>query len=232
MQSERDDAGGHELVSPCSPTTRHARPTRRSRSSRARRTTYGEMAVRVAALAGGLSRARRRPRRRRRPALVQLPRVPRDASSPPTTSARSPCRSTGGSPPRRCATSSSTRAPAPSCATSRSLELADEATTGLEATLVRACVSRTARDGWTSLAELRATPEPATRVPAGGRRHPPPDVHVGHHGPTQGRHAHPRQPGVEEPRPHRRVRLHRAPTSGSPADRCTTSARSTSRRPR
>ena len=35
------------------------------------------------------------------------------------------------------------------------------------------------------------------------------DVHVGDHGPAQGRDDHPRQPGVEEPGPHRRVRLHR-----------------------
>ena len=66
----------------------------------------------------------------------------------------------------------------------------------------------------------------------GRRRHPPADVHVGHHRAPEGRHAHPRQPGVEEPRAHHRVRLHRAPTSGSRADRCTTSARSTSRPPR
>ena len=65
-----------------------------------------------------------------------------------------------------------------------------------------------------------------------GRRRPPPDVHVGHHRTTQGRDDHPRQPGLEEPRPHRRVRLHRAPTSGWPAGRSTTSARSTSRPPR
>jgi fatty-acyl-CoA synthase len=36
------------------------------------------------------------------------------------------------------------------------LELADDATRGLEATLVRACVSPAAPAGWTSLAELRA----------------------------------------------------------------------------
>ena len=41
-----------------------------------------------------------------------------------------------------------------------------------------------------------------------GRRRPPADVHVGHHRTPQGRDAHPRQPGVEEPRAHRRVRLH------------------------
>ena len=41
------------------------------------------------------------------------------------------------------------------------------------------------------------------------RRHPPPDVHVGHHRAAQGRHDHPRQPGLEEPGPHRRVRVHR-----------------------
>ncbi len=40
------------------------------------------------------------------------------------------------------------------------------------------------------------------------RRRAPPHVHVGHHRPAEGRDAHPRQPGVEEPRAHRRVRVH------------------------
>jgi acyl-CoA synthetase (AMP-forming)/AMP-acid ligase II len=44
-------------------------------------------------------------------------------------------------------------------------DVADEATRGLEATLVRACVAPTAREGWTSLAELRATPGSVARVP-------------------------------------------------------------------
>ena len=54
----------------------------------------------------------------------------------------------------------------------------------------------------------RAAPGPSAHVPVARRRHPPTDVHLGHHRTTQGRHDHPRQPGVEEPRPHRRVRLH------------------------
>lgn len=46
------------------------------------------------------------------------------------------------------------------------VELADEATRGLEATLVRACVSPVAREAWTTLADLRAIPGGAARVPA------------------------------------------------------------------
>ena len=42
----------------------------------------------------------------------------------------------------------------------------------------------------------------------GRRRRPPADVHVGNHRAPEGRHDHARQPGVEEPRAHRRVRLH------------------------
>ncbi len=68
---------------------------------------------------------------------------------------------------------------------------------------------------------LGRTGRAARRGRAGGprgrgrRRHPPVDVHVGHHRPTQGGHAHPRQPGLEEPGPHRRVRLHpRRPRAG------------------
>ena len=88
------------------------------------------------------------------------------------------------------------------------VELANEATKGMEAALVRACISHLApRDG-------RRSPisGPRRTVPRAGRRrrrrHPPVDVHVGHHGTPEGRHDHPRQPGVEEPRPPRRVRLH------------------------
>ena len=95
------------------------------------------------------------------------------------------------------------------------VELADEATKGIEATLVRACVSPSAPAGWTALADLRATATAVDPVAGRGRRRPPPDVHVGHHRAAEGRDAHPRQPGVEEPRPHRRVRLHqRRPRPG------------------
>jgi fatty-acyl-CoA synthase len=43
--------------------------------------------------------------------------------------------------------------------------LADEATLGIEATLTRACTSSPAPDGWTSLADLRATPTSVAHVP-------------------------------------------------------------------
>ena len=45
------------------------------------------------------------------------------------------------------------------------MDVADEATTGTEATLLRACVSQPAPQGWTSLAELRAIPSRLTQVP-------------------------------------------------------------------
>ena len=59
-----------------------------------------------------------------------------------------------------------------------------------------------------ALADLRASAAPVARRARGRRRRPPAHVHLGHHRPAQGRDAHPRQPGVEEPRPPRRVRLH------------------------
>ena len=93
-------------------------------------------------------------------------------------------------------------------------------------------IAPAAGEGGPTLADLRTTPSTVDAGAGAGRRRPPADVHVGHHRTAQGRHDHPRQPGVEEPGPHRRVRLHRAPTSGWPADRSTTSARSTSRPPR
>jgi acyl-CoA synthetase (AMP-forming)/AMP-acid ligase II len=45
-------------------------------------------------------------------------------------------------------------------------DLANEATKGMEATLVRACVSRPAPDGWTALADLRAIQSVPAPVPA------------------------------------------------------------------
>ncbi len=44
-------------------------------------------------------------------------------------------------------------------------DLADEATDGIEGTLVRACVSPAAREGWTTLGELAAIPSRAEPVP-------------------------------------------------------------------
>ncbi|HEV2309665.1 MAG TPA: AMP-binding protein, partial [Acidimicrobiia bacterium] len=48
------------------------------------------------------------------------------------------------------------------------IELADEATTGLEASIVRACVPTPAPPGWVSLAELRAGGATAPRAPVTG----------------------------------------------------------------
>jgi fatty-acyl-CoA synthase len=44
--------------------------------------------------------------------------------------------------------------------------LADEATRGLEVTLLRACIAETVGTGWTTLAALRSAPTEARRVPA------------------------------------------------------------------
>jgi acyl-CoA synthetase (AMP-forming)/AMP-acid ligase II len=46
------------------------------------------------------------------------------------------------------------------------IDLADQATKGLEATLGRACVSRPAPAGWVSMADLRSTSSKAASVPA------------------------------------------------------------------
>ena len=110
------------------------------------------------------------------------------------------------------------------------VDLADEATTGIDGDARAGRASSTARPtgGRRSPTSRDDRPTAGARA-GGGRRRPPADVHVGHDRAPEGRDDHPRQPGVEEPRAHRRVRLHRAPTSGSRAGRCTTSARSTSR---
>jgi fatty-acyl-CoA synthase len=46
------------------------------------------------------------------------------------------------------------------------VELANEATKGIEATIVRACVSPTIAHGWTTVADLRAVPSKVVPVPA------------------------------------------------------------------
>src|SRR5437763_422409 len=46
------------------------------------------------------------------------------------------------------------------------IELANDATKGTEATLLRACIAPTAPDGWTRLADLRASARTAARVAA------------------------------------------------------------------
>ena len=97
------------------------------------------------------------------------------------------------------------------------------------AALLRACTPRP--EGWTTSAPTSRRSDAGAPVAVGGRRRPPPDVHVGHDRATEGRDAHPRQPGVEEPSPTSSSSASRAPTSGWPAGRSTTSARSTSPRP-
>jgi acyl-CoA synthetase (AMP-forming)/AMP-acid ligase II len=46
------------------------------------------------------------------------------------------------------------------------VDLADEATKGIESTLMRVCVSPVTASGWVSIADLRSTPGAAARVPA------------------------------------------------------------------
>ena len=196
-------------------------------------TTYGEMADAGRRAGRRPARARRRPRRRRRRCSRTTAPSSWRRSSPPTTSApiAMPINWRLAAPEVRYILEHS-EARALVCDEAL-VDLADEATKGMEATLAAGLRRRRRRptDGRRS-PTCAPTDAAADARRRGGRRRPPADVHVGHHRAAQGRDAHPRQPGVEEPRPHRRVRLHRAPTSGSPAGRCTTSARSTSRPPR
>ena len=153
-------------------------------------------------------------------------------SSPPTISARSRCRSTGGSRRRSCGSSSSTPKRARSSATTTLIDLANEATNELDGRPRPRVHLDRERRRLGAVLPICGAGSPAAACAGRGRRHPPADVHVGHHRAPEGRDDHARQPGVEELRAHHRVRVHRAPTSGSRAGRCTTSARSTSSPPR
>ena len=172
-------------------------------------TTYGEMARRAIALAGGLSeRGVGRGDGRGAP-LLQLPRVPgdglrrqlprRDRHADQLAAGRA-----GGAVHPRALRSSRARVRR---VTRRSRQRGDEGH-GSRARRVPASRPRS-RERMDDPRRSAGHSERRSRpVAGGGRRRPPSDVHVGHHGTTQGRHDHPRQPGVEEPRPHRRVRLH------------------------
>ena len=88
-------------------------------------------------------------------------------------------------------------------------EVADQAVTKLEPAVLRACITSTAPEGWTTVAALRRAPSAIIPTPASGRRRAPAHVYLGHHGTSQGRHAHPCQPGLEKPGAHRGAGLHR-----------------------
>ena len=140
--------------------------------------------------------------------LVQLPRVPRDGvrGQPPRRDRHADqlaARRAGGALHPRAL-----RTPGRSCATRRSSTSPTTRRRASRPRSSRACVSAAAPDGWTHPGRPAGERRSGGARPGGGRRRPPPDVHVGHHRTAQGRDAHPRQPGVEEPRPHRRVRLH------------------------
>ena len=170
--------------------------------------TYGEMAAPVGGAGRRAARPRRRRRRRRGAPVLQLQRVPGDDLRRQPPRARSPCRSTGGSPRPRSATSSSTPRRGRWCATDRWSSWPTRRRRGCEAPRSgRACRARA--DGLDAACRAAAGAPTRSRRRRGGGRRPPADVHVGHDRAAQGRDAHPRQPGVEEPGPHRRVRRHR-----------------------
>ena len=222
---------GHELARRArAPRAPHARQAaRRLRRRRRHLSRDGRLGRGARGRAPG---ARRRRRRRRRAALVQQHRVPGDDLRRRTTSARSRCRSTGGS--RRAELRfilEHSEARALVCDDAL-VDLANEATNDLADDLVRVVHRDREPRGVGALRRPRrrvAASRPRARP---RRRHPPADVHVGNHRAAEGRHDHARQPGVEELRAHHRVRIHRAPTSAWRAGRCTTSARSTSSPPR
>ena len=160
-------------------------------------------------------RAGRRPGRARRPSrrrgghpLLQLPRVPRGAlrRQPPRRhrhadqlAARRP---RGALHPGalRCPRPCLRRIPPPT-------RRRGDGRSGRRAR-ARISISPVDDGTWTSLGDLRPRSRGTPRVAAARRRRTPVDVHVGHDRAAQGRHAHARQPGLEESGAYRRIRLH------------------------
>ena len=91
------------------------------------------------------------------------------------------------------------------------LDLAERGDRAISSATSCACASAPEQHaGLGALRRARASrPLARVRAQVARRRHPPADVHVGHHRAPEGRHAHARQPGVEELRAHHRVRVHR-----------------------
>ena len=171
-----------------------------------RETTYGEMARR----AGRWPRASR-PRRRRGDvvgtARLQLPRVPGDRVR------RQPPRRDGHA--HQLAAGRAGGAVHPGALRGQGAGVRRGAGRpghrGHVGNGVRPCVPACGRcrpGGWMTFEELRGTPRGRTTCRGRRGRRPPPHVHVGDDRPAQGGHDHPRQPGLEEPGPPRRVRIH------------------------
>ena len=193
-------------------------------------TTYGEMAGRAAALAGGLSRHGVAAGRRRGAALVQLPRVPGGPvrRQLPRRDRHADQLAAGG--PRGAVHPRALRSSRPRVRRGAG-GAGNEATQRPRSdTLLRACVSPTGgTDGrpWPTCGAPRRG-----RPGAGdGRRRAPLDVHVGHHGTPEGGDDHPCQPGLEEHGPHHRVRLHERRSRAGLRSALSRRVRSTSRRP-
>ena len=169
--------------------------------------TYGEMADAGGRARGRAARTRCRRRRRRRAALVQLHRVPGDDLRRQLPGCD---RDADQLAARRAGAAVHPRPLRSACAgvrriARRSRQRSDE---GDGARPRPGVPRRPAPDGWTRARRSPGGVEHPGARSRGRRRRPPADVHVGNHGSPEGRHDHPRQPGVEEPRAHRRVRLH------------------------
>ena len=155
----------------------------------------------------GAARTRRRSGRRRRPARIQLHRIRRDDLR------RQPsrCDRDADQLASRCAGVALHPRPLRGACTGvrritrRPRQRGDEGHRARTRPRLHRAARTRRMDG------TRRSPHGLRFGRSGGRRRrrrPPADVHVRDHRTAQGRHAHPRQPGVEEPRARHRVRLH------------------------
>ena len=202
------DAAGHELGAACSSTTPAARPTSRSRDLRRRRRHRTEQMTEWAAGARwrATGDAASAPGDVVGAARLQQHRVPRDdlRRQPPGRSRR--CRSTGASRRRRSGSSSSTPQARRLVCDDDLIDSGNDATDGPRPVRCAPASRRRHAAGWERSPTSAPARPPARRAPSRATT-PPAHVHVGHDRSPEGRDAHARQPGVEELRPHRRVRF-------------------------
>ena len=223
-----DDASGHELGRGARAPRPDRTPTKPLAVFGDETVTYGEMATRVAALAAGLHERGVGAGDVVGLLVVQLHRVPgddlrRELPGRDRDADQLAARRAGAALHPRPLRSPRARVRR---VARRSRQRSDDGD-GSARSSASASPHRARRVDAARRPARRPTGPP--RVAVERRRRAPADVHVGDDRATEGRDDHPRQPGVEEPRAHRRVRLHERRSRARPAGRCTTSARSTSR---
>ena len=201
------DAGGSELVRGPGPP-RDSHPRQGARRLRGRDDDLRPDGGERDGLGGRAARARRRPGRRRRTAVLQLPASSwrRIFAANYLGAIAMPINWRLAAPEVRYILEHS-QAKALVCDDDARRPRQRRRRPGWTELLARVCIAPPAPNGWTA-AGRPARGAGAAAAARRRRRRPPADVHLRHHRAPERRHAHACEPGLEEPRASRGVRLH------------------------